>query len=306
MQVTSVRFHELIKTYRLEDSSRLETHRYCCLGPGDEVLASDRKVAYAKCRNGLAQLTPCYSRADSLVVGENRIPLQIKEIETAEELAGYHQLEEYHYRGTVLHGRRVPLIARSDDPMLPTVLGYIELATAFIMNRPRARVLNDAFRSKADEISWDSWNKAAVRQYTNLVVRIARTVISPEFRGLGLAGLLVRHSAQFSERHWHVGRIKPLFLEITADMLRYVPFVESAGMHYIGETEGNLARVNIDMNYIMKNLDRVRQKEILREESAGIVDLQVSYPTALARIEENHGMSREKILTRIPRMKQRF
>jgi hypothetical protein len=124
------------------------------------------------------------------VVGSNRISLQIKEIETAEELAGYHQLEEYHYRGKVLHGRQVPLIARSDDPMLPTVLGYIELATAFIMNRPRARLLNDAFSSEADGISWDNWNKVAVRQYTNLVVRIARTVISPEFRGLGLAGLL--------------------------------------------------------------------------------------------------------------------
>jgi ABC-type transport system involved in cytochrome c biogenesis ATPase subunit len=79
-------------------------------------------------------------------------------------------------------------------------------------------------------------------------------------------------------------------------MLRYVPFVETAGMHYIGDTEGNIARVNKDMEYILSNYARVKTGEILREESAGIVDLQVFYATQLKEIEEVQGVPRDKLL----------
>lgn len=296
MRVASVRYSVIEKSYRLANKSVLKTHRYCCLGPNDDVVVKKRHMAHVRCKNGKAQILPCYSAADRLLFGSKQIPLTIKEIETEEELSGYHQLEECHYRGKALHGRRVPLIVRSEDPLLPLVLGYIELSTAFIMNRPRARLLDDTFTSNASSISWTAWKKDAVRQYTNLIVRIARTVVSPEFRGLGLARILVRHAAQFAKEHWHVGKLKPLFLEITADMLRYVPFVESAGMHYIGDTEGNLSRVNSDMNYILSNIERVKKQEILKKESAGIVDLQVSYATTLNQIESEHNLSRDKLL----------
>jgi ABC-type ATPase with predicted acetyltransferase domain len=247
---------------------------------------------------------PIYSRHDYLDIGARRLRITIKEIETDDELAGYHQLEEYHYRGKVLHGRRVPLIVKSEDPLLPLVLGYIELSTAFIMNRPRAELLDTIFVAEKGDIDWSTWKKAAVRKYTNLVVRIARTVISPEFRGLGLARVLVKHAARFARDHWHVGKLKPLFLEITADMLRYVPFVETAGMHYIGDTEGNIARVNKDMEYILSNYARVKTGEILREESAGIVDLQVFYATQLKEIEEVQGVPRDKLLRLLLRSPQ--
>ena len=229
-------------------------------------------------------------RAVPFELGGRNLPLTIKEIETAEELEGYHRLEACHYRGQTLHGRRVPLIVRSEDPLLPMVLGYIELATAFIMNRPRARILDAPFTSSDKNVSWDGWKKDSARKYTNIIVRIARTVVSPEFRGFGIARILVEHACRFARDHWHVGRLKPIFIEITADMLRYVPFVQSASMHYIGETEGNLNRINVDMNYILSNLERVKKREILREESAGIVDLQVFYATALAKIEAEQGV----------------
>src|SRR5262249_7522252 len=161
-----------------------------------------------------------------LTIGTRTVHLTIKEVESADELTGYHQLEECHYRGKVLHGRRVPLIVRTEDPLLPLVLGYLELSTAFIMNRPRALLFDEPFEDDTSRIAWDGWQKAAVSQYTNTIVRIAGIVVSPEFRGLGLARILIRHAARFAKRHWHVGGLKPLFLEITADMLRYVPFVE--------------------------------------------------------------------------------
>ncbi|MGH9659410.1 MAG: GNAT family N-acetyltransferase, partial [Bryobacteraceae bacterium] len=223
MLVTSVRYDSLAKFYRLRNHKILRTHRYCCLGPGDDVVIVAANDAHARCQNGHAQILPVYTAKDSVAVGGRAVHLTIKEIETGEELAGYHQLEECHYRGKVLHGRRVPLIVRSNDPLLPLVLGYIELSTAFIMNRPRAILFDSQFRDDATGISWTTWKKDTVRRYTNLVVRIARTVVSPEFRGLGLARILVTHAAQFARRHWHVGTLKPSFLEITADMLRYVP-----------------------------------------------------------------------------------
>lgn len=306
MQVKSVTYQDNAKIYRLANQKLLKTHRYCCLGPGDDAVVIGRNAVHARCLNGKAQIVPIYAVADSLIIGTRTLHLTVKEIETGEELAGYHQLEQCHYRGKVLHGRRAPLIVRSEDPLLPRVLGYIELSTAFIMNRPRAMLLDCDFNAEHGNISWSNWKKSAVRKYTNLIVRIARTVVSPEFRGLGLARLLVKHAAQFARDHWHVGRLKPLFLEITADMLRYVPFVESAGMHYIGDTEGNLVRVNEDMNYILKNFSRVKKQEILKETSSGIVDLQVFYATSLKQIEDEQGVSRETLLQLLLRSPHRL
>lgn len=306
MRVHSVRYEPLAKIYRLANRKTLRSHRYCCLGPGDDVVVAGPHAAHALCRNGRAQILPAYVAYDTIAMGTRQLRLTIKEIRTEEELAGYHQLEECHYRGKVLHGRRVPLIVRSEDPLLPLVLGYIELSTAFIMSRPRALLFDDEFHDETSDITWKIWKKATVRQYTNLVVRIARTVVSPEFRGLGLARVLVKHSARFAKQHWHIGKLKPLFLEITADMLRYVPFVESAGMHYIGDTEGNLARVNEDMNYILKNFSRVKKREILKEETAGIVDLQVFYATCLKQIEKDQGVPRERLLRLLLRSPHRL
>ena len=75
-----------------------------------------------------------------------------------------------------------------------------------------------------------NWRKDTMRRYTKADVRIARCMVSPEFRGLKLASPHVRHAISLARYHWQVARLKPPFLEITADMLRYVPFIESAGM----------------------------------------------------------------------------
>jgi len=296
MLIKTVKYLPLKKIFRLENGVVLDTHRFCGLGENDEVLFESENEIYAKCINGLATILPAYCTQDNLKIGIRTIPLIIKEPVSEGELSGYHKLEEYHYRGKVLHGRRIPLIITSNDSLLPEVLGYIELSTAFMVNKSRAVLFDHPFDDGTGLISWQRWRKETSRRYTNLVVRIARCVVSPEFRGLGLAGLLVKHAISFVRDHWHVGKLKSLFLEITADMLRYVPFVESAGMHYIGETEGNLNRVKKDMNYILSNFDRVKNGEILDERSAGIVDLQVHYATCLRKIENEQGVPRDDLL----------
>ena len=306
MRVRSVIYDPSTKRFCLDNGRRLRTHRYCCLGTGDDLVITGSNRAHARCDNGIAQVLPVYHAKDSISFGTRTIPLHVKELETAEEIDSYHRLEEYHYRGKILHGRRIPLIIGSSDPLLPRVLGYVELSTSFLMSKPRTAVLDAAFSDIESGITWSAWNKETVCKYTNLIVRIARCVVSPEFRGLGLANILVRHAASFARKHWHVGRLKPLFMEITADMLRYVPFVETAGMQYIGDTEGNLKRVNRDMGYILKNYKRVKSREILREESAGIVDLQVFYATYLKKVQRESGLHREELLKLLLRSPHRL
>jgi ABC-type ATPase with predicted acetyltransferase domain len=86
---------------------------------------------------------------------------------------------------------------------------------------------------------------------------------------------LVQHAADFARTHWQSAHTKPYFLEISADMLRYVPFAAKAGMIYVGETEGNLKRIVKDLNYLEANEKRF-QKEIFIGESFGILDTKFS------------------------------
>jgi uncharacterized protein len=59
-------------------------------------------------------------------------------------------------------------------------------------------------------------------------------------------------------------------------MLKFVPFVERAGMQYIGDTEGNLRRLGKDLRYLLDNRERIQSGEVLKERTA-ILDLQVRY-----------------------------
>jgi hypothetical protein len=129
MRVKSVQFKDLSKRFQLKNNRRIQTHRFACLGPGDDVLYHSTKDAHVRCRNGVAKLLPAYQAVDHVEVGQRRVSLTVKEIETEGELRGYVQLAQYHYRGKELHGRRSPLILVCHDPLLPNVLGYIERTT---------------------------------------------------------------------------------------------------------------------------------------------------------------------------------
>ncbi len=78
MRVDSVRYQQLAKIYRLANRRRLRTHRYCCLGPGDDLVFRGPGQAYAKCRNGLAVILPPYKATDFLVMGTRHVALIVK------------------------------------------------------------------------------------------------------------------------------------------------------------------------------------------------------------------------------------
>ena len=193
----------------------------------------------------MARILPIYAVREDLQAGNLILEFVIKEITEPDEFAAYQALSEFHYRERTLHGRTARLVVRSFHPIYPKVVGYIELAMPFYMNKPRAAILDAPFA--ADGITWDRWDIPTMRRYIHLIVRIGRCVIYPEFRGLGLGQALLKHAAAFARERWQVAALKPYFLEISADMLKYVPFAARAGMTFVGETEGNLGRAYLNI-----------------------------------------------------------
>jgi len=244
--------------------------------PLDKTSSMEQDHLFVKCENGFIQLTPIYSSETVLEIGEFSLPVTIKEISRQDEFDGYAALTQYHYRDKILFGRHAPLVAITCHPMLPRVVGYINLATAFFVNTPRRNILDEPTRLNG--VAWTSWTKDTIKERIPLLVRIARCVVHPELRSMGLGRLLIEHAAEFAKTHWQSAHWKPYFLEISADMLRYIPFAEKAGMIFVGETEGNLKRIAKDLRYLKANEKRL-QKEIFKGEVFGILDTKLSQLT---------------------------
>lgn len=295
--VASVEWRGHLKEIRLaKPALPLLLPRSACVSVGDEVVITAERIT-VPCRNGDAILYPSYAARETVSIGSISFDVLIKEITDEAEFSAYQALADLHYRGKALHGRTARLVARGFHPMYPSIIGYIELATPFYMNKARSALLNAPFHSNG--IAWDRWDTPTLQQYIHLLVRIARCVVYPEFRGIGLGQLLVKHAARYAKDHWQVARLKPYFLEISADMLKFVPFCRSAGMSFIGETEGNLARVAKDLRYLLRNQERVRNRDIVREEACGIVDQQVTRMTRAAQLLESEKLTIRKLTERL-------
>jgi ABC-type transport system involved in cytochrome c biogenesis ATPase subunit len=256
--------------------------RSACVTEGDIVFSyitldnnssMEKDYLFLRCKNGVVQLSPIYSVRTKIQIGELTLPITIKEISQQEEFDGYSSLSQYHYRNKILFGRHSPLVAVTNHPLLPKVVGYIDITTAFYVNTPRRNILDEPTR--LDGVSWDSWSKDVIKDLIPLFVRIARCVVHPELRSSGLGQMLIAHAASFANTHWQSAHCKPYFLEISADMLRYIPFAEKAGMVFVGETEGNLKRIAKDLSYLKANESRF-QKEIFKGEVFGILDTKFS------------------------------
>ena len=297
--VESVRWQNHLKHVNLSGGRTLALPRSACVTMGERVLMNSCD-AYTRCADGLTKLLPSYLAREMIDLGSLRLQLVIKEITEAEELQAYRSLSNYHYRDQPLFGRTARLIIQSFHPSYPKTIGYIELATPFYMSKSRTDVLNRPFRN--GKIAWESWDKETARRAINLVVRIARCVIYPEFRGLGLGQMLLKHACEFARTRWQVGGLRPQFIEISADMLKYVPFAEKAGLHFIGETQGNLDRVANDIRYLLENRKRVKSKQIVKEEAFGIVDQQVARLDRATTLMKENGWTAKELVARLQRV----
>jgi ABC-type ATPase with predicted acetyltransferase domain len=163
-----------------------------------------------------------------------------------------------------------------------------------MMCKPRHELFNNPFEHSKRQVNWAQWDQHAIRSYVNLIVRIARVVVSPDFRGLGLARHLVLAAVHYAQNRWNIGGRRPLFLEISAEMLRYVDFVTSAGFHFVGWTEGNVNRIVADLSHMSKGY-RV---------SCGIMSLQKKYVTAIQRYAASSHQPFEVVLERLRQITQ--
>ena len=128
-----------------------------------------------------------------------------------------------------------------------------------------------------------------MKKYVNTIVRIGRVVVHPELRGLGLARHLINASKEYSKSRWQITGKRPIFLEISAEMLNYIDFVSSSGFQYVGHTEGNYARIVKDLSYMQKGYDI----------NSGIMSLQKKYLTAVQSYCRETRMPFEQALARL-------
>ena len=296
-EVVSVAWHGHTKTVRLAPDSRtLTLPLSACVTKGDQVRLA-RGSAWVVCSNGECKILRPYFQPERLRLGAQEMAGIVKEVTDREEHRGYESLATLHYRGHVIHGRTARLILRTYDAGYPAILGYVELATPFYMSKPRNAILAAPF--ECNGIAWRSWGKPELRKYIHLIVRIARVVVTPELRGLGLAQALIKHAIRFARERWQVSRYLPYFAEISADMLRYVPFADRAGMIYVGETEGNLSRVAKDMRYLIGRFAKDSTGQTEFEKSCGICDKQVARMTAALELMKREGLSADELVDRL-------
>src|SRR5262249_9835390 len=137
-------------------------------------------------------------------------------------------------------GRKAVLLCyvKAGAKWLPA--GYIQLQMPLMMVKPRHVLFAHPFTHPTRDVSWTQWNPKSINKCPHPIVRRARAVTSPDLPGLGLARVLISSAKQFAKERWHIGGRRPLFMEILAEMLKYMDFVSSSGLRLIGNTEGNL------------------------------------------------------------------
>lgn len=280
----------------LENGRVLDVGRYSPIGKGDLVCQESNvtSVVLPKSQERI-QLVPIWEmRHDAKVGGEN-LPIVLKEIETEEELEGYERLTQYHYRGSKGVGRSVPIIATVSSDKLPNVIGFVEITSALLANTARRSLFDANFSDSESGIAWIGWNGKASKTYSNCIARISRCVVFPELRGIGISTHLCHAAINYCKSRWYIAGRKPIFLEITADMLRYYPFVKSSGFEYIGDTAGNADRLTEDMQYLLRKYAS-RGRKGLPKGGGGIMSLQISNTETLREMMASSGKSLNQVV----------
>lgn len=279
---------------RLSNGSQLVLPAFSPVGPDDQLLIGESSCWVKPSQSEVPiPVIPAWSATHDLRIGRRSIRVTIKEVESEREFVGLQRLTEYHYRGAGGAGRTVPLIACVESYELPPIVGFLEVASTFLVNSARKRLFDKGFSEPSRKVAWTKWDLKTAGKFSSVVARISRCVVYPELRGWGLSSLLVDAAISYARDRWHYGAHRPLFLEITADMLRYFPFVEKNGFVYIGDTEGNEHRLMKDMRYL---LGRSVGKRGMPKGGGGIMSLQRSYATRLAAILRERKTSLEALL----------
>jgi ABC-type transport system involved in cytochrome c biogenesis ATPase subunit/GNAT superfamily N-acetyltransferase len=242
-----------VKRLRLVGGSVILVHPFACVGKGDLIRAEGEGRLCLLAGKTSVPLTPAYREEFRHDVAPGMVlTLVAKELTTESDLSAYHALSQFHYRTERSFGRRSLLLLQASDHRLPKNLGFVEVTTPFLHLKNRNMVLDAPFTEPGQSVSWTSWDLATRSRYVNAIARVSRVVVHPELRGLGLSRPLLDAAASYAKRRWQVGGLRPLFLEITADMLKFMPFVSGTALRYIGESQGNADRLAKDISYLAR------------------------------------------------------
>lgn len=294
---TTPRGHK--KQVSVLDANKRQLHfmvpRFACIGKQDQLAIDPEHpqsvfVVSREKASDLIRVAPQFEASTSLPLGNSRIEIRLTEVNRPEDAEALSYLEQFHYRTATTDtddeadlfggrpksvsttgGRRAVIILYVRVERDWTPAAYIELQMPLMMAKPRHDLFSNIFTHPTRPIHWSVWDPHAMRKYLNLIVRIARVVVSPEFRGLGLARILIGTAKDFCKQRWHISGARPIFLEISAEMLNYIDFVSSSGFRFVDKTEGNASRVVKDLGYMAKGY----------EVTSGIMSLQKKYTVAM-------------------------
>lgn len=290
------------------ESSTLQLHRFAQLGKGDRVCldpSSSRNifVLSAEGQSELIRVSPVFEQTGEIRVGAQKIPYRISEVATAADLQSLQYLEQFHYKTAALTdpesdepataatsgGRKAILLLQFKVGNGWSAAAYVDIQMPLLMVKPRHELFAASYSHPDRPIAWTNWDQQAMRENVNLIARIARIVVSPEYRGLGLARVLLESSKEFAKKRWHIGGRRPIFLEIMAEMLHYIDFVSSSGFVRVGNTEGNVKRVSRDLLSMKKGYDV----------NSGIMSLQKKYLTHLQEFCKSQARDFEEVVARL-------
>jgi len=281
----------------------LSLHRFALVGAGDRIRVRQglqQRVTVISTDEGGHEMpvSPSFEQELRISFAGEETAVRVIEPTTQADHVSHRELEAFHYRGLDLTeagsaqkkgtgGRRVILLLQVQVDRRWESAGYIELQMPLLMAKPRHVAFDRPFRHPSG-VQWDGWRKGG-QENVNRLVRIARTVVHPEFRGAKLSAVLVRAAMKFSRERWHIGGHRPLFLEISAEMLRHIDFVAGCGFHYLGETQGNRGR-------IAKDLASIRQGA---KGDSGIMGVQRKYFAAFEQYRSETDETFESLQARM-------
>ena len=282
----------------LENGDKIPLHPFALVGTKNTVTLGPKKEMSVVLPDGRGTVvvSPAWRMRRSISVFGRKMTVVVKEIETEKEIAGYNALTRHHYRNSAGATRRVPLVAKIQAPDLPEVVGFVEITSCFLVNVARRKILDTPFSDNERGIKWERWDMNTANKFTNVVARISRCVVYPELRGVGIAGVLAEAAKRFAIERWHIGGWRPAFMEITAEMLRYWPFVEKAGFVKVGDTEGNSRIIGKKMAYLM---ERKHSNGEFPKGGGGILTMYRAHATLLEETRKRRGLSVDKMIARI-------
>lgn len=307
--VKSTSFIDNFKKVMLElngKKTQIKVHRFAQIGQNDKIYIDPNRsnniyVISSENPNDKIKVTPHFEKTESFKFCDTNYKIIVKEIVTSSEYKDYEFLEGFHYKtsNAIISdekedddlpknngGRKSVLMCYIQVGTIWQPVGYIELQMPLLMVKPRHIFFNNPFSHPHRPVKWDSWDSEARKKYVNLIVRIARVVISPDLRGIGLAKIIINAAKQYASERWHIQGKRPLFIEISAEMLKYMNFVSTGGLYYLGDTEGNLERIHKDLTYLQRDY----------KATFGIMTLQNKYLNHIRKVAKDLKKTFEEVL----------